>query len=270
MPRVDGVLNGYIALLGPEAELTMKVMWFAGDLRRLAGRFGECASQYEKLADLRARVTGETHPLTVDVFSKAAACAQLAGDEPLAGRYAARALASLPAGDVPPQRTVLRTLLTLQVMAADRADSPAAPALLPRAKALARALNLAPATPESLWMMTIEAHAAARAGDYKGALRTMDALLEKVPAFAGLPSVRAMHANVLALDGQLDAARTEMVESHKLAKTRYPEAHPINRVLDYVDAIIARPDDRATAQRALEAAAGRTARLPLAPNWFGL
>ncbi|MEO8384470.1 MAG: protein kinase [Betaproteobacteria bacterium] len=270
IPRVNGVLQGFIEHLGTEAELTMKVMWFAGDLRRQAGQYGECVTQFERLADLRARVTGEAHPLSVDVFSKVASCAQLAGNEALAGRFAARALANLPANDTPPQRNVLRTLLTLQIMAVDRAGAPASPALLPRARAVARGLNLALATPESLWMMAIVAHTAARAGDFKGALRTMDALLEKVPAFAGLPGVRAMHANLLLLDGQVEAARIEMVESHKLAKSRYAEAHPVNRVLDYVDAIIARPDERVAAQRALEGAAGRVARLPLAPNWFGL
>ena len=270
IPRVDGVVAGFISHLGAEAELTMKVMWFSGDLRRQAGRYAECAAQYERLAELRVRATGETHPLTIDVFSKAAACAQLAGNEPLATRFAARALAGLPVSDQPPQRTVLRTLLTLQFVALDRADSLQAPALLARSKALAQALNLPAATPESLWIVAVEACAAARAGDFKAALRTMEALAAKVPALANVPSAKTQHAYFLALDGQLEAARAEMQDVRKLAKLRYNDAHPVYHVIDYVDALIARPNDGAGALRALEASAGRVARLPLAPNWFGL
>ena len=269
MVRVDAVLADFIAHLGAEAELPMKVAWFAADLRRLVGRYSECAAKYEKLAEIRARVTGETHPLTVDVFSKVATCAQLAGNEPLAGRYAARAQAGLPMSDQPPQRTVLRTLLNLQFVALDRADSSQVPALLARSKALAQAINLAAATPESLWIASIEASLAVRAGDTKSALRTIDALLVKAPPFANLPTAKMLYAYLLTRDGQLDAARAEMIEVRKLANLRYNDAHPIYRVIDYVDALIARPNDGGSALRALEAGAGRPARLPLAPNWFG-
>ncbi len=270
IPRVDGAVEGFTAHLGPEAELTMKVMWFSGDLRRLAGRYAECAAKYERLADLRVRTTGETHPLTIDVFAKTAACAQLAGNEPLATIFAARALAGLPVSDQPPQRTVLRSLLMLQFVALDRADSSQTPTLLARSKALALALNLPAATPESLWIVAVEADAAARAGNFKAALRTMEASAAKVPALANLATTKMHHAYFLALDGQLDAARAEMLDVRKLAKLRYNDAHPIYHVIDYVDALIARPNDRAGALRALEASAGRVARLPLAPNWFGM
>ena len=111
---------------------------------------------------------------------------------------------------------------------------------------------------------------AARAGDFKAALRAMDALAAKVPTLANLPSAKTQHAYFLALDGQLEAARAEMLDVRKLAKLRFNDAHPIYHVIDYVDALIARPNDGAGALRALEASAGRVARLPLAPNWFGL
>ena len=270
MLRSDAALAGFIAHLGAEAELTMKVMWFGADIRRLAGLYADCAAQFARLAELRARTTGETNPLTVDVFSKAAACAQLAGDDAAASRFAARAMAALPPTDLPPQRTVLRTLITLQFVAMDRADAPATPAMLARARSLATALNLAHATPEAMYMVSIEAIAAARSGDTKSALRSMDAIFAKVPAFGGLPSTRALHTYLLALDGQQSAARTGMIESRRLAKLRYAEGHPIFAVLEYVDAFIERPADRAAAKRALETAAGRTAHLPLAPNWFAL
>lgn len=270
IPRVDGVVAGYTDLLGSEAELTMKVMWFAGDLRRQAGHYADCASLYERLAELRARVTGPAHPLTVDVFSKVAVCAQMAGNTPLATQYGARALAALPQSDEPPQRTVLRTLLMLQFVALDHADAPPVPALLPRAKVLARAIHLAPATPEALWMAAIEACAAARAGDTHAALLALDAALDKVPAFANLPSVKSLRAYLLALDGQADAAHAELLLGQKLAKLRYAEGHSLFRVQEYVDAIITQPKDQAAALRTLEASAGRKAPLPLAPNWFGL
>lgn len=270
MPRVDSVLAGFVAHLGPDAELTMKVMWFAGDLRRQAGRYAECTSQYQRLADLRVRVTGETHPLTVDVFSKAAACAQLAGNEALAATYAARALAGLPATDDPPQRTVLRTLLTLQFIALDRAGTPSAPALLSRAKSLANRINLATATPESLWIVAAEACAASRAGDHKAAYRGLDELRKKAPPFTGLPSMRMMQAYYLVLDGQVEPARAEMLEARRFAKARFADGHVIYRMADYVDALIANPTGAAAAQQALESSSGRPARVPLAPNWFGL
>lgn len=270
MLRVDAVLADFIAHLGAEAELPMKVAWFAADLRRLTGRYAECATKYERLAELRERVTGGTHPLTVDVFSKVATCAQLAGDEPLAAKYSARALAGLPMSDQPPQRTVLRILLNLQFVALDGTDSSRVPALLMRSRALAQALNLAAATPESLWLTSIEAWIAARAGDTKSALRTMDALLANAPPLTNVPGARMQHAYLLIRDGQLDAARAEMGDVRRLAKLRYADAHPIYRVTEYLDALIARPDNSANALRALETGAGRKARLPLAPNWFGL
>lgn len=271
--RTDGVLEGFASHIGPEAELTMKVHWFAGDLRRQAGRYAECASQYEKLATLRVKVSGETHPLTVDVFSKLASCAQLAGNEVLAGKYLARALAALPASDTPPQRTVLRTLMTLQFVALDRSEAQEAPAMLPRAKALAAALNLAQATPENMWMIAVGASAASRAGDSKAALGTMDDIVAKVPAFANVPSVRAWRAYLMMLDGQFERAKADMQEVRKLVKLRYPDEHPLHIVLDYVDALAARSGDATAAIAAhqlLEKTAGRKARLPLAPNWFGL
>jgi len=271
--RTDGVLEGFTAHIGPEAELTMKVHWFAGDLRRQAGRYAECASQFEKLAPLRVKVSGETHPLTVDVFSKLASCAQLAGNEPLAGQYLTRALAALPASDTPPQRTVLRTLLTLQFVALDRSDGGEPPALLPRAQALATALNLQTATPENMWIIAAAGSGAARAGGSASALAAVNDIVVKVPAFANVPSVRAWRAYLMVLDGRHDGAKAEMLEVRRLVKLRYPDNHPLNSVLDYIDALAARPGDAAVAEgahRLLEKAAGRKARRPLAPNWFGL
>jgi hypothetical protein len=71
------------------------------------------------------------------------------------------------------------------------------------------------------------------------------------------------HAYLLIRDRQLDAARAEMGDVRRLAKARYADAHPIYRVIEYLDALIARPDDSANALRALETGAGRKVRLPI-------
>ncbi|MEQ1517812.1 MAG: tetratricopeptide repeat protein, partial [Usitatibacteraceae bacterium] len=271
--RTDGVLAGFVSHVGPEAELSLKVMWFAADLRRQAGRYAECASLFEKLADLRAKVTGETHLLTVDVFSKVASCAQLAGNEALAGKFLARALAALPSSDTPPQRNVLRTLMTLQFVAMDRSEARLPPALLPRAKAIAAALNLPEATVENMWLVAVGASTASRAGESTAALGAMDDIVAKVPAFTNVPSVRAWRAYLLVLDGQSERAKSDMQEVRKLAKLHYASEHPLYAVLDYVDALAARPGDAMAAiaaHQVLEKAGGRKARLPLAPNWFAM
>ncbi len=270
IPRANAAVAGFIEHLGPDAEQTLKTMWFSGELLRQAGRYADCATQYERVAEIRARVTGETHPLTVDVFSKTASCAQLTGNEAQAAAYTARALAALAPTDQPPQRNVLRTLLTLQLYMLDRADTPRARTLLLRTKALAVALNLSATSPESLWITVVEACTAARAGDVKAALRGMDALLVKAPMFTNLPAVRSLYAYFLVLDGQFEHAQAEMIEARKLAALRMTETHPVYLTFNYVDALIARPKEGASALRALETGAGRAARLPLAPNWFGL
>lgn len=79
-----------------------------------------------------------------------------------------------------------------------------------------------------------------------------------------------MRANLLVLDGQVEAEQAEVVESRKIAKVSDADAHPLHRVLDQVDASIARAHEGITAQSTLKAVARRPARLPLVPDWFSL
>ena len=211
--------------------------------------------------------------MTIDVLSKTAACAQLAGDEQLSGEFVKRALRSLPAADDPPQRTVLRVLLTLNMVQLDRGESSQLSARRARTAALAKALNVAPAAAEAYWIVAIEACIAAQSGDIQSALRQLETLSSvqgKTTAF----SAQLMNAYLLAVDGQSSRAQAALVEVRKRASPRYPDTHPVHRTMEYVDAVINAPDTAEREQRmakaltALEASTGRKARLPLAPHWF--
>ena len=276
IPKMDAVIVELTELLGPDAERTLKSQWFVGELLRQAGQYSACSERYERLAEQRLRVSGATHPLTGDALAKAAACAQLAGDEQRGGDYLKRAYAALPAADQPPQRTVLRALATLQMVALDRGETQPTSAQLARTAALGKALNLAPTATESYWTTAIAACIAARAGDIKVALQ----LIETMPATqsgASAFSAKLMAAYFLAFDGQSSRAQAAMMEARALARPRFQDAHPVYRTMDYIDALIAATNGEprgqqtlqmANALMALESSTGRKARLPLAPNWF--
>lgn len=267
--RLEQVINELSDHLGPEAELTLKTGWFAGEFLRLDGRFAKCAERYARLAEVRARVSGETHPLTVDVFSKAALCAQLAGNEKQSADFSKRALASLPASDDPPQRTVMRTLLQLQLLALDRGDDTPEMQMVERARTLMRTLNIPAAAPETFWLAAVDACIAARAHNVKAGLHSMD-ILAAGANYQNVVPARMLHAYLLALDGQGDAATAEMMEVRRLALVRYANLeHPMHRTIDYLDNLISGRETPSAALRELEARSGRKVILPLAPIWFG-
>ena len=280
IPKMDAVIAELTDLLGPDAERTLKSQWFVGELLRQAGLYSACSSRYQRLAEQRLRVSGANHPLTGDALAKAAACAQLAGDEQGSGEYLRQAYLALPATDQPPdpppQRTVLRALATLQMVALDRGSSQPTAAQIVRTVALGKALNLAPTAAESYWMTAIAACTAARAGELKAALQMIEAL-PTTQAAASAFSAALMAAYFLALDGQSSRAQAAMTDARALARSRYQDAHPVYQTMDYIDALIAADDggprgsraaQMANALTALETSTGRKARLPLAPNWF--
>ena len=276
--RLEKVIADGEALLGDQAEITLRHRWFAGEFLRLQSRFRECAAQYERLGNLRVRSSGETHPLTVDVFSKTAYCANADGNSRLAAQYFKRAIAALPANDDPPQRNTMRTLTALQSVAFDIDDpkydpaSATAIALTARIKALGVALKLGVATPENFSRVTAAATAHARGGNVGAGLKELEQIATH-PAFAGVATVRAIKAYLLALNNQFDLAQAEMQAVATIAKPRFTDTHPIYQVFGYVNAVIAARDDDAklrAASSALQSATGRAVILPLSPNWFGL
>ena len=268
LPRLDAVLAELNDFLGPDAERTLKTMWFSGEFLRQAGRYADCATRYETLAERRARVSGANHPLTVDALAKVAVCAQLSGDPARAVANAERALALLPTSDQPPQRTTLRTLLSLHMAMLDSSAAVSVQGLLTRTQALATALALTANSPEFFWLVATEANVTARAGNVAGALRLMEKFSSST-TYRGSAPARLLNAYLLALNEQLPAARAELAEARALATARYPEPHVIFHTVAYVEALLDAPREADRARAALEARVQRTVRTPLAPLWFG-
>ena len=268
LPRLDAVLAELNDFLGPDAERTLKTMWFSGEFLRQAGRYADCATLYETLAERRARVSGANHPLTVDALAKVAVCAQLSGDPARAVANAERALALLPTSDQPPQRTTLRTLLSLHMAMLDSNAAVSVQGLLTRTQALATALALTANSPEFFWLVATEANVTARAGNVAGALRLMEKLSSST-TYKGSAPARLLNAYLLALNDQLPAARAELSEARALATARYPEPHVIFHTVAYVEALLDAPREADRARATLEARVQRPVRTPLAPLWFG-
>jgi eukaryotic-like serine/threonine-protein kinase len=270
--RLKAVVADSTTLLGEDAETTLRFMWFSADIFRLQGKFRECANNFAQLAALRTRASGENNALTVDAFAKTAYCAQLAGDDLQAQTMFSRARANLAATDDPPQRNVLRTLSTLLSVAQDRRDAKTLETFVPRVASLSKALGLSPLTPERYSITVAGALAKAQQGNIVDALAEIDALIQ-IPAFSNVPSLRGVKTYLLALDGKFDLAATELAGVRPLAKARFAANHPIHETFAYVESIVAARGNSAKAAAALatlETSAGRTARLPLAPIWFGL
>ena len=268
LPRMDALMSELTEFLGPDAERTLKTLWFAGEFSRQAGRYADCAARYETLAERRVRVSGAANPLTVDAIAKVAVCAQLSGDQTRATAFAQRALALLPASDQPPQRTILRALLSLQMVMLDGASAAQAIALLPRTQALAAALALAPNAPEFFWLAAIEACVAARAGDLSAALQVMEKLASSA-GYKGSASARLLNAYLLALSDQIAAARAELIEARALATARFPGEHIIFHSIAHIEAMLDAPRAPDRARAVLEARVQRQVQTPLAPLWFG-
>ena len=266
--RLDAVVAELTDFLGPDAERTLKTMWFSGEFLRQAGRYDDCAARYETLAERRARVSGANHPLTVDALAKVAMCAQLSGDPARALTNAARALALLPSSDQPPQRTTLRTLLSLHMVLLDNSAAKSPDGLLARTQALATALALTVNSPEFSWLVATEATITARAGNVADALRLMEKLSASTTYKGSAPS-RLLNAYLLALNDRAPAARAELAEARALAAARYPAPHVIFHTVAYVEAMLDAPRHPDRARAALEARVQHPVRTPLGPLWFG-
>ncbi len=268
-PRMDEVIRELTEFLGPDAERTLKTMWFSGEFLRQGGRYVECAARYETLVERRVRVSGATHPLTVDALAKVAVCAQLSGDLARAARYTERALALLPSSDQPPQRTTLRSLLSLHMVVLDNPMIAPSANVLPRAQTLATALAITPNSAEFFWLSASEACTLARAGNVVAALRVVERLSTSAQSYQGSASARLLNAYLLAINGQTAEASTELVEARALATTRYPGPHIIFDTIAHIEALLVAPSESDTARAALRARTKRPIQTPLAPLWFG-
>lgn len=266
--RLNALIPELTDHLGPEADQTIKTLSFSVQMLRLSGSYTECAAQSARLAEVRMRVSGANNPLTLDALSQAATCAQLTGDEAAAEKYMKLASSALPLIDRAPQRTVLRALLALQFVAFDRTDFRQILAMRERTHSVAKELNLAKGAPESQWIAVSDASNALRANDYLSAIRIIDGVIA-LPEHSKSISAHAFQSYLLAFQGDVARSRSHLALSRASLTARFTENHPVHRTLDYVEALIANPNDSAQALRALERSAGRTARLPLAPNWFG-
>ncbi len=264
--RLDSIITDSSAYLGFEADRTMVTRYFAAEMTRQLARYSDCAKQYAELAATRERITGAKHPLTVDVLSKAAMCYQFSGQTEKATDYMTKALAALPASDNPPQRTVARTLMALAQVALDQKVD--ATTMITRGLQLTKALNLAPEAAEVIVLTALQANAAAQSGNIQAAAQQMD-MLVKNPRLATIPSARTMRAYLLAISGQIEAARVEVTEVRALMKLRFPDAKHISAVLDYVDALTGPAAQQPAALDQLAKATGRTPKLPLSAGWFG-
>ena len=91
LKRMPKLVADFTALIGAEGNQTLVARWFLADNYKRLGQYKACADEYTGLADVRTRISGASHPLTVDVVSKVALCRRLTGEMALSRDYAARA-----------------------------------------------------------------------------------------------------------------------------------------------------------------------------------
>ncbi|MES2583737.1 MAG: serine/threonine-protein kinase [Pseudomonadota bacterium] len=266
MPRLQRVGEDQATHLGPDAERTLQIRYFLGEISRQMGQYRACASLYDLLAQARQRTSGNQHVQTVDAMARAALCHQFAGEPAQAAAWLEKARQGLPASDTPPQRTVLRTLGILALLELDTQGQ--AQQALARGQALVDALKLPAGTPEAFLLAVSIANADLQAGNLPQALQRMEALSTS-PSYARLYMPRALHAYVLALAGQSERAQSLVDQARSTLVARFPGGHPAGATLDYVQALATPQADANAALAQLTRAAGRTPRLPLSPGWLG-
>ena len=264
--RLQKVGTDQATHLGPDAERTLQTRYFLGELARHSGQYRACSNQYELLAQARQRTRGNQHVQTVDAMVRAALCYQFAGEPAQAAAWLEKTKQDLPASDTPPQRTVLRTLGMLALLELDTRGQ--AQQALARSQALADALKLPAETPEAFLLAASIANADLQAGNLPQALQRMETLSTS-PLYARLYMPGALHAYLLALDGQTERARALLDQARGTLVGRFPGGHPAGATLDYVQALAAPQADASMALAQLTRAAGRVPRLPLSPGWFG-
>jgi serine/threonine protein kinase len=270
LAMLSPVVRDYTDLLSADANQTLVARWFLADTLKRTGQYAACAEEYKALAEARQRISGETHPLTVDVISKVAMCERLLGHRDQSRVWAQRARAALPASDDPPQRTVLRIASTLSALALDDGDAQVGVPLLERIDRLLSALHLE-TRDDMVWSAILHAYQQLRLGDAAAALREYESARTRAPAPMQTLTPLAYHAYLLALAGNMPAARTQLAAARSAASEHLPDTHPIALTLNYVATLIdGDATARAAALSALQGPFGLAPTLPLSPFWFGL
>lgn len=267
--RLPAIISDYQALLGAEANQVLVARWFLADTLKRTGQFGACADEYANLAPVRARVSGEQHPLTMDIYSKLAICQRLQGDLVGSRASAARAAAALPASDDPPQRTVYRTLVSLTALALDDGDTAQGRAHLARSTALMRALQLE-SRDDGAWTHLFGIYDALLRQRPDDALQRLRHAQTVAPEPMQATPALAYAAYVFALAGEREAGR-QALQHARNALSRLPQPERAATALEFVEALIDQDRDRQRAAlQALDALGPVPLRQPLSPFWFGM
>ena len=274
LKRMPKLVADFTTLIGAEGNQTLVARWFLGDNYKRLGQYKACADEYTGLAELRTRISGAAHPLTVDVVSKVAICRRQTGELGLSRDYEQRARAALTANDEPPQRTTLRTVSTLANLAADRGDVAALDPMLTRMRALMAALKLQ-GRDDRIYEAMLGAHRELLRGDAAAAIAGYENARREAPTSMQYLHPEAYYAYLLTLAGQHAAATAQLAKARELASTQFEPGFQLFAALDYVESLIpgsskATPQGRAAALKALGAAYPVPVKLPLSPIWFGL
>lgn len=274
LKRQPQIVADFTKLIGAEGNQTLVARWFLGDTYKRLGQFAECAREYTGLAEVRTRISGPRHPLTVDVVSKVAMCSRLTGDLATSADYAARATAALDPNDTPPQRTTLRIVSTLAALRDDAGDVVALDAMLARMRRLMPALNVQ-GRDDRIYEAMLGAHRELLRGDKAAALAVYDKARSEAPVSMQNLHPEAYYAYLLALAGRFDEASAALARARAMAVNRFDPGYQLFAALDYVESLIdgsarTTPQGRAAAAKALSAAYPVPVRLPLSPLWFGL
>lgn len=274
LKRQPKIVSDFTALIGAEGNQTLVARWFLGDTYKRLGQYQSCADEYTGLAEVRTRISGAAHPLTVDVVSKVAICRRQTGELGLSREYEQRALAALTNNDEPPQRTTLRTVSTLANLVADRGDVAALDPMLLRIRTLQAALKLQ-GRDDRIYEAMLGAHRELLRGDAAAALRSVENARRDAPTSMQYLHPEAHYAYVLTLAGKHSEATVQLAKVRALAAKQFDSGFQLYATLDYVESLI--PDSpRATTQghaaalKALAAAYPVPVKLPLSPIWFGL
>jgi len=274
LKRVPKLVADFTTLIGAEGNQTLVARWFLGDTYKRLGQYQNCANEYTGLAELRTRISGAAHPLTVDVVSKVAICRRQTGELQVSRDYEQRALAALTTSDDPPQRTTLRTVSTLANLAADRGDVAALDPMLARMRALMAALKLQ-GRDDRIYEAMLGAHRELLRGNPAAALEVCETARREAPSSMQYLHPEAYYAYLLTLAGKHGEAKAQLAKVRELATAQFDPGFQLFVALDYVESLIpgsakATPQGRAAALKALAAAYPVPVKLPLSPIWFGL
>jgi tetratricopeptide (TPR) repeat protein len=270
LKRTPKLVADFTALIGAEGNQTLVSRWFLGDTYKRLGQYENCAREYAALAELRTRISGPSHPLTVDVVSKTAMCRRLTGELERSRDYAQRATAALTINDDPPQRTTLRTVSTLANLLADQGDAAALEPSLVRMRKLMSALNLR-GRDDRIYEAMLGAYQQLLRGAPAAALAQYEVARTEAATSMQNLAPEAYYAYLLALTAPGDAAATQLAKVRAMAAEQYAPDFQLFAALDYVESLNGgSPAAQQQALQALAAAYPVPVKRPLAPIWFGL